>query len=473
MLENGGKVMSNRQDLKKHHQRLMLEGWIKAAVCGFNMGLAVCIIIAVITLLSAYKGVMLSILTGVGVFIGSTPILYFVFFRPPLKKTAERLDSTGLEQSAVTMLDYAKSETFMAQKQRADAESKISAVNPKRIGPKIFKIPCVLMMVLMAAAITVLLLPPRVEEYSAEHIAGKEEIIAQIIIDEMLKDLREAIDNARIEEELREKLHGMVDNLEKELDECETIEAKIEKIKETAKQIHEILSEFLIRKSIGEALQEYENTKELGEAVSGEGNVGASEAIENIRAKLESLTQSELKEVLEQLSQSVSGALEKAGKSEDKLFVIFENFNAALIEAANDQTNMAEKANAALDELKAALIGELESQDNIGDLDEKIKDIINNSLEAMGEEREDDGTTQDKEEEKEEEGEEEEPKPDEGDEKEEGESGADNIDKVIDGTVPYLDVYEQYYKSAMEALENGALTEEMKEYIRRYFEMLA
>ncbi len=142
-------------------------------------------------------------------------------------------------------------------------------------------------------------------------------------------------------------------------------------------------------------------------------------------------------------------------------------------DASSDAANMAEKADAALDKLKDALIEEMQNQSGAGELGEEIKDIIDNTLDELGDKSEEE-PGEDEEEDKGDEGEEP-AEPDEGDgtEEENPGEGGEVIDKVIDGTIPYLDVFDEYFKKAMEEAENGELSEEMKEMIRRYFDMLA
>lgn len=484
--------MSSKDVLKKYHNRLIAEGWIKSAICALNAGLAVCIIVAVSSYFAGYKGLLLSILLGAGVLCVSAPVFYFTLFRPSFKKTAERLDATGLEESAVTMVDYAENPSFMAEKQRTAAAEKISKVKPGRIGPRFFKIPIAAMAVLIAVAVSVLMIPPRMEKPLAVPPANEEDKINDIIIDQMLDDLRDAIDNATISDKLRDELHSMVDELEKNLENCETIEEKIELIKETGDKILEIIASAQTAKEFGEALQEYENTEELGKALVDGGASAIDEAIENIREQLHSFSAAvvlalkartgdaveqpsvneELKAAIDSLYASVTGALEKCGE-EDELRKIFSIFAEDLKDASSDAANMAEKADAALDKLKDALIEEMQNQSGAGELGEEIKDIIDNTLDELGDKSEEE-PGEDEEEDKGDEGEEP-AEPDEGDGEEEenpGEGG-EVIDKVIDGTIPYLDVFDEYFKKAMEEAENGELSEEMKEIIRRYFDMLA
>ena len=70
----------------------------------------------------------------------------------------------------------------------------------------------------------------------------------------------------------------------------------------------------------------------------------------------------------------------------------------------------------------------------------------------------------------------------EGDKEDEGESSAPShpseggdiiYDSVIDGKTPYNDVYEEFYKKAMELLTSGDLTDEQREIIENYLDLLS
>ncbi|MCH5162952.1 MAG: hypothetical protein J1G38_05640, partial [Clostridiales bacterium] len=45
-------------------------------------------------------------------------------------------------------------------------------------------------------------------------------------------------------------------------------------------------------------------------------------------------------------------------------------------------------------------------------------------------------------------------------------------DSVIDGRTPYMDVYDEYYEKILELLTSGELTEEEREILENYFNIL-
>ena len=48
----------------------------------------------------------------------------------------------------------------------------------------------------------------------------------------------------------------------------------------------------------------------------------------------------------------------------------------------------------------------------------------------------------------------------------------DSSGNIIDGATDYRDIYEQYYEEIMQILNSGELTEEMKEFLKTYFDSL-
>ena len=52
------------------------------------------------------------------------------------------------------------------------------------------------------------------------------------------------------------------------------------------------------------------------------------------------------------------------------------------------------------------------------------------------------------------------------------EDGEIVYDAVIDGETPYMDKYDEYYESVLELLTSGDLTDEEREKIENYFNIL-
>lgn len=122
---------------EQYRKRLVRNGIIKSLIFALIVGFAVDGLVALITwfIVDMTVGVILGISIGLGVAaIGaSAPILYFHFFRPTTYQIAQRLDELGLEERMITMCELEKDPSYIAMKQREDAKTNISRVNPKSL----------------------------------------------------------------------------------------------------------------------------------------------------------------------------------------------------------------------------------------------------------------------------------------------------------------------------------------------------
>ena len=60
-------------------------------------------------------------------------LFYFIKFRPSIKSNAQRIDRLGLDERAITMVEFANDNSYIAQKQREDALEKMATVEPKQL----------------------------------------------------------------------------------------------------------------------------------------------------------------------------------------------------------------------------------------------------------------------------------------------------------------------------------------------------
>lgn len=125
--------MDGKQLFKKYYNRLRKEGIIKALICSFIVGFAVNFLSAFVTWMVGFKGFWLPIVLGVFAIVVCTPIFYRKKFRPTTKEIARRIDKLGLEERIITMTELAKEQSYIALRQREDAEEKLQTVNAKHI----------------------------------------------------------------------------------------------------------------------------------------------------------------------------------------------------------------------------------------------------------------------------------------------------------------------------------------------------
>lgn len=126
--------MSDKQLFDKYYSRLKKEGILKAAIFGIIVGFAVNFGAALVTwFISDFNGLWLSI--GVGLVAGVLTglILYYKVFRPTTKSIARRLDSLGLEERLITMIELEKDPSYIAMRQREDAKQTLQTLDTKSI----------------------------------------------------------------------------------------------------------------------------------------------------------------------------------------------------------------------------------------------------------------------------------------------------------------------------------------------------
>ena len=132
--------MKDKDIFKKYYSRLAREGILKSALFGIILGCGLSFVVAVISWLVAryYAGwfpIGLGLAIGVGAItgVGSAVLSYYKIFRSTTKKIARRIDRLGLEERLITMAELEKDESYIAVRQREDAQNKLKRVSPRDI----------------------------------------------------------------------------------------------------------------------------------------------------------------------------------------------------------------------------------------------------------------------------------------------------------------------------------------------------
>lgn len=118
-----------KHNFGKFHKKLVKEGIIRATLCGVSVGFAALLICAAACWLAGFNGIWLDVLVFFLTAAGATALFYFLLFSPNAKKMAKRIDELGLEERMLTMIELEGDDSFMAQKQRADALSALAKLN--------------------------------------------------------------------------------------------------------------------------------------------------------------------------------------------------------------------------------------------------------------------------------------------------------------------------------------------------------
>jgi len=125
--------MSLEKHFKKQRPRLLAEAVLKSVLCGACVGFGAGFLAALAAWIT--KGVDFWIAFAVLFVVGATSTFGFYAWRFRLddKTSARRIDSLGLEERLVTMVEYQDDDSCMARLQRNDAIAALASVEPERI----------------------------------------------------------------------------------------------------------------------------------------------------------------------------------------------------------------------------------------------------------------------------------------------------------------------------------------------------
>lgn len=118
----------------KFYTRLAKEGFIKSLISGVIIGVLAMFVSSLTIWITGESHLWwISLPICAVCVIIFTSVLYFLKYRPTKQKVAQRIDSAGLEERAVTMLELENESSIMATKQKEDTEEHLQKTNPKSI----------------------------------------------------------------------------------------------------------------------------------------------------------------------------------------------------------------------------------------------------------------------------------------------------------------------------------------------------
>lgn len=124
---------SGKQYFKKHFLKIQIEAILNSILCGLIVGLFSGFAAALVTWLTALKGLWLSIGVTAGVTVIAAVVFYFAKFRPTVMRSARRIDSVGLEERLITMVEFENDQSAIADIQRQDAKRALNALSTAAI----------------------------------------------------------------------------------------------------------------------------------------------------------------------------------------------------------------------------------------------------------------------------------------------------------------------------------------------------
>ena len=114
---------------EKYYKRIARESMTKAVICGLIVGCSAMFITAFLFWFfnpKLFWIAFIALAVGTGV---SVPLFYRYKFKPTSSAVATRIDELGLEERMITMNEYMGDESYMAKRQREDAEKALGMIS--------------------------------------------------------------------------------------------------------------------------------------------------------------------------------------------------------------------------------------------------------------------------------------------------------------------------------------------------------
>ena len=125
------------QYFETYQAKLKLEAAVKSALCGISCGFIASLILACVFWFTSVEALWWLAVALVVAAIPASFAFYFLRFRPTDLSNARRLDSLGLEERMITMVEFDREDSYMAKAQRADAKAALATVNKGELKLKI------------------------------------------------------------------------------------------------------------------------------------------------------------------------------------------------------------------------------------------------------------------------------------------------------------------------------------------------
>jgi len=490
-----------KKEMKRFKHKLLLESLVKACVRGITCGaVSLFVFLVIMHLISHEPEVwLIGIMFGLPTFL--VGLLLFLFrYYPTQRRTAGRLDASGLEERIGTMLEMKDVHSPIVELQRKDAMNHLQKATTKQIRITLTKSSLVTCSIMVCLSFGLIFVPYNIMSvFAGEQLAEAEE---NEKIEVMIEELRKLVEEADVSDEIKEQLYDVIEELEESISKDDTTLEKVAKISAAKKKIQEILESAITKYSIGSALQQFDSTKELGKAISAGDTEAVSTALQTMKESFLALSGQEQAELLANVSEDIAQALTISGvESGDALYDALSTYSDSLSEISEDASSqdVSSKIEAAVSTAEEAIIAALteqagieETAENLNDImDEAKDDLLGNETQELQDES---GESSEGEEgEKSEEGE----KPEDGEqpengEKPEGEDGeqpqggeasgegegeglGNMTEEIYDsstGNVEYGEVFAAYYAEYLASLEEGEIPEDMQTIIEEYFNSL-
>ncbi len=125
------------QHFNEYKSKLTFEAILRSALCGIAIGFGLGLLLGLIFWLVGVDLFWILIVATIAVAAASGVLFYLFRFRPNDLSNARRLDSLGLEERLITMVELDGQDSFMAKIQREDAKISLSRIDKKQLKIKI------------------------------------------------------------------------------------------------------------------------------------------------------------------------------------------------------------------------------------------------------------------------------------------------------------------------------------------------
>ena len=127
MLDMNNKVLSD------YVKRLKKEALLKALLCALSVSFAAVLVAAIVCWFTEFSGYWIFAIAFAVPFGAAMPLFYFFAFYPSERYVAKRLDKLGLKERILTMVEFSEQDSYIAQRQRADAIAALNGVSSRLV----------------------------------------------------------------------------------------------------------------------------------------------------------------------------------------------------------------------------------------------------------------------------------------------------------------------------------------------------
>ena len=425
--------------------------------------------------------IMTMIWVGGGLFL-TVFVICFAWRFPTRKRTAARVDGLGLQERAGTMLAYEKEDTVMARLQRQDATEHISATKTRAMRLQLKKSAWIFCVVALVLAVTVTALPYDVFAFGEG--PDPEQQRQEELVRNMIDSLRESNKESKLDEPGKDRVQQILDELEEALQNAESELERAALIEEAREKIEALLATRQVNDKIGEALQKYERTAALGGGIINKSEKEIGEALDGLELLVTEDTEQRLP-----LCQDIVDALRESAVDDQNVLycavaAISVDLNLTNPDKATYTEDVAAAMDRALEDIMAALKTQKTAEEELGKLDDLLKDTKDEILgKEPGEEEEEETKGED--------GKKDDQQgsmfnpfetvPEDDGTLPEGELGevvgggmmqssmTEGFYDPVLGYVSFGEVYATYYAEYLQALRDGKVPEELQEKMEKYF----